>query len=101
METVKSLIIKIIISSRKPPPPFFKNPPGERFLSEKISPENCPLGKNSPGKNPPILNFFRPVFVMFELLSFSLYVIFKILLHSKLIFSLIGFNLATLCNLVI
>ena len=100
MQAVKSSIIKIITSSRKPPPSL-KNPPGERFLPEKISLENCPLGKKSPGKNPPILKIFRSVFMIFELLSFFLYVIFKILLHSKLIFSLIELNLATLCNLVI
>ena len=37
----------------------------------------------------------------FELLLSCFYVIFKILLYSKLICSLIKFNLATLCNLVI
>ena len=52
MQVVKSSITKIITSSRKPPPTL-KNPPGERFLPEKISLENCPLGKKSPGKIPP------------------------------------------------
>ena len=83
------------------PYPSLKNPPGERFLPEKISLENCPVGKNSLGKKSPHPKPFRSVFVIFELLSFFLYIIFKILLHSKLIFSLIGFSLATLCNLVI
>ena len=78
---------------------------------EKITPENnplvnipeekIPLGKNPPGKKSSTLIFFCSVCVMFKLLSIFFYVIFKILLHSKLILSLIGFNLATLCNLVI
>ena len=64
---------------------------------KKSSRNTSPEEKIPPEKNPPILNFFPSVFVIFELLSIF-YVIFKIMLNSKLIFSLIGFNLATLCN---
>ena len=46
-------------------------------------------------------NFFLLNFCNFLSYFWFFYVIFKILLYSKLIFGLIGFNLAALCNIVI
>ena len=86
------------------PPPLGKNcpgkfTPGKKFPRNKF-PEDRIIGKNPPGKNPPIVSFFVLFFRCLSCFRFF-YVIFKILLHSKLIFSLIIINLATLCNCVI
>ena len=59
------------------------------------------FSENPHWKNTPILNFFRSVFVIFLSCVWFFYVIFKIMLYFKLNFSLVEFNLATLCNLLI
>ena len=78
-----------------------KNSPGKFTPSRKL-PRKKPRGKNSARKKSRHPNFFPFSFCnFFELLLIFVYVIFKILLYYKLIFSLIEFNLAALCNLVI
>ena len=73
-------------------------------LSQNKSPGSYPpqKEKNPPGKKSPNPNFFWVSFSeFFELVLIFSYVIFKILLHSELVFSLIRFTLPSICNLVI
>ena len=80
--------------------------PQQNCPQEKAPPENIQIGKNHSrknllGKNPTYLYFSVQFYGFFELLLLSFYVIFRKLLHSKLIFGLTGFNSAALRNLVI